>query len=149
MEVESSVLGRLQNGPSPYLSPRCVAMPEDHGVLYEQKRFFQRADFMVRGGEDITFDSIGRRVSNSWQELLDSIAMRGYSLIIVPLQFPDNRSEGEQPAVVRAIIPGLVPMTFGYRQEPGGMRRIYTTGKKFGGSIKSYRDLPKFPHPFA
>lgn len=34
--------------------------------------------------------------------------------------------------VVRAIIPGFVPITFGYGQEPLGMRRLYEIPVKLG-----------------
>ena len=50
--------------------------------------------------------------------------------------------------IVRSIVPGLVPMTFGFGQAPLGMKRLYEVASLFGKKM-SYRLLNKFTHPFA
>jgi thiazole/oxazole-forming peptide maturase SagD family component len=149
MEVEASILMRLQSGLPIFLKPIDVAMPLDHGRVYEQKRFYRKADFLVFGRSTISFQRAGKNVSKSWQELLDILVKNGFSLITVPLYLSEKLGGNDELHIVRSIIPGLVPMTFGYRQEPGGINRIYAVAAKVTGKSISYRDLSKFPHPFA
>lgn len=148
MEVEASVLGRLQNGPSAFRQPRKVAMPADHGAIYEQKPFFRRADFMAHGGKAIAFRNVGRLAARSWHNLLGRFAAKQWRLFTVPLSLSEEYGGNGDLHIIRSIVPGMVPMTFGYQQEPGGMERIYAVVKSFGGRATSYRDLPRFPHPF-
>ena len=149
MEVEASVLVRLQNGPAKRIKPCEVVMPLDHGRLYEEKRYFHRADFLIHSRNSITFQNIGRSVAQSWQKLLDQFEIKGRRLFTIPLYLPDKDGGNGDLYIVRSIVPGLLPMTFGYRQEPAGMMRIYTIAKGFGNRQLSYRELTKFPHPFA
>ncbi|OHB05761.1 MAG: hypothetical protein A3A26_03720 [Candidatus Zambryskibacteria bacterium RIFCSPLOWO2_01_FULL_47_14] len=69
-------------------------------------------------------------------------------LLTIPLYLSDEYGGSGNLHIVRAIIPGLIPMTFGNRQEPAGMERIYRIGKEFGGKELSYGELTKLPHPF-
>lgn len=149
MEVEASVLARLQNGSAAINNPQEVAMPEDHGALYEQRSYFHRSDFLVNGRSNIEFRNIGRGGACSWQDLVDCLRRRDFSLITVQLSLSEEFGGNNGLHVIRSIIPGLVPMTFGYRQEPAGMDRIYAIAKEFGVGEISYRDLPRLPHPFA
>jgi len=149
MEVEAFVLDRLQRTTVEKVKPTEVEAPVDHGKLYDQKRYFRRADFLIEGSSAVSFGKIGDRVARSWQELLDRISMRGWDLITVPLRLADKYGGSNDLHIVRSIIPGVIPMTFGFRQEPAGMERIYVIGSEFGGKKVSYRDLTKFPHPFA
>ncbi len=149
MEVEGSVLARLQNGPPDDKSPRNVWVPSDHGALYEQKRFFRRADFLTLGRDVVPFGRIGRNSASSWRELMDIFSVKGWKLITIPLQLPESLGGNGDLHIVRSIVPGMVPMTFGYRQEPAGMERLYEVAGKFGKPSFSYKDITKFPHPFA
>lgn len=149
MEVEASVLARLQNGPAAFGQPQEVAMPLDHGALYEHKQYFHHADPLIFGRNKIAFQDVGGRVARSWQELLDRFALKGWQLLTIPLFLSEKYGGNHSLHIIRSIVPGMVPMTFGYRQEPAGMERIYTVAKEFGNRTISYRDLPKFPHPFA
>src|SRR3989344_8339818 len=49
MEIESSVLYCLANGSIKPVELSKVRFPSDHGRLYEQRRFFQKADFLIAG----------------------------------------------------------------------------------------------------
>ncbi len=149
MEVEASVLARLQSGEAKQIKPVEVAMPLDHGKLYEQKRYFHCADFLVRGRNKIAFRDIGNSVAWSWQELLDRFAAKGWRLLTIPLHLSDEYGGNGNLHIIRSVVPGMVPMTFGYRQEPAGMERIYAVAKERGKGTLSYRELTKFPHPFA
>lgn len=149
MEVEASVLARLQNGPSAAVTPKEVSMPQDHGALYEQPRYFRRAEFMAAKGDVRSFRMMGEQGAHTWGELMDRITRLSAQLITVPLNIPQTRGGNNGLHIIRSVVPGLVPMTFGYGQIPGGMRRIAEIARTFAGKEMTYRDLPRFPHPFA
>ncbi|MEY3783726.1 MAG: hypothetical protein RLZZ230_48 [Candidatus Parcubacteria bacterium] len=146
MEAEGSVLARLQNGPAPALKPSDVDMPLQHGALYEQKGYFRRADFMFKG-EVCMMNELPARVS-SWGGLLDRLHQMEVPLVTTPFFLSEQYGGNGDLYIVRSIIPGLVPMTFGYRQEPGGMKRLYNVARQKGKHL-SYGNIRKFPHPFA
>jgi len=85
----------------------------------------------------------------SWHELLDRFSRKGYRLFTVPLYLSKEYGGNGGLHIIRSIVPGMVPMTFGFRHEPAGMERIYEVGKELGNRKLSYRELTKFPHPFA
>ena len=149
MEVEASVLARLQNGSEKHIAPYEVAMPLDHGRIYGQKKYFHRADFLIHGQDSIAFQDVGKNVAQSWQKLLVRFRAKEWRIFAIPLCLPDKYGGNGDLHIVRSIVPGLVPMTFGYRQEPAGMMRIYTIAEIFGNRQLSYRELTRFPHPFA
>jgi thiazole/oxazole-forming peptide maturase SagD family component len=149
MEVEAFVAARLQNGKSKSISPQEVSLPLDHGRLYEQKKYYNRADFLIQGKTIIDFNQIGINVSKTWFELMNILDQMDMRLFTVPLHYISSSGNRDKISVVRSIIPGLVPMTFGYRHEPGAMERIYTVAFKFLNKKLSYNELTKFPHPFA
>ncbi len=148
MEVEASVLSRLQNGPAKPTRPDEVVMPLDHGRLYGQKQYFRNADFLVHCGDRISFGEIGGNVAHSWNELLDRFAYKGWRLFVIPLHLSDEYGGNGDLYIIRSVVPGMVPMTFGYRQEPAGMERIYAIAEAIGNKKLSYGELTKFPHPF-
>jgi ribosomal protein S12 methylthiotransferase accessory factor len=146
MEVEASVLARLQNGSSPALTPSEVAMPLHHGALYEQKGYFRRADFMFKG-EACPIQESFTPVDN-WDGLLDKLQQMDVPLITTQFFLSEQYGGNGDLHIVRSVIPGLVPMTFGYRQEPGGMKRLYDVARQKGKRL-TYGNIRKFPHPFA
>jgi len=148
MEVESAVLIRLANGPLPMITPRRVRTPEDHGALYEQKAFFQKSDFLASGKESLDFSKTGFGMAKTWQELLDRFSVNKLRLLTVSLHLPKQVGGNAGLHIVRSIVPGLVPISFGHRQEPCGMKRIRSLAEKMGSYSVSYRDMPKFPHPY-
>ena len=148
MEIESAVLIRLANGPLKMVRPSETRTPEDHGALYEQKQYFRKADFLARGKQVIALREAGRNAARSWQELLDRFAAKGWSLVTVSLHLAEEFCGNDGHSIVRSMVPGIVPISFGYRQEPCGMGRIYTVAKEIGGVSIVYQDMPKFPHPY-
>jgi thiazole/oxazole-forming peptide maturase SagD family component len=148
MEVEAMVLDRLENGPAKPIKPREVNWPLDHGRLYGQPQYFRRADFLIKGHET-SFRDGGKHMARSWQELVDRLQAKGWNLFTIPLYLSEEYGGNSGLHIIRSIVPGMVPMTFGYRQEAGGMDRIYEVADKFRRKNVSYGDLTKFPHPFA
>jgi len=149
MEVEALTLARFQNGPAKPIKPHEVIWPLDHGKLYGQKRYFHQADFLVRGHHTVAFKEVGNESARSWHGLLDRFSAKGWRLFTVPLYLAKEYGGNGELHITRSIVPGMVPMTFGFRHEPAGMERIYAVAKEFGNRKLSYRELTKFPHPFA
>lgn len=148
MEVEASVLYRLQSGIPEKIRPTEVVWPNDHGRLYGQKRYYRHADFLVGGTKTRSFTEIGAGTSKTWEDLLSCFERKNWKHIVVPLNLSDDLGGNGDLSIVRVLVPGTVQMTFGYRQEPAGMRRLYNVAERFGRGKLSYDSLTKFPHPF-
>lgn len=148
MEVEASVLHRLQYGVLDKILPNEVVWPNDHGRLYGQKNYFQNADFLVGSHKFVSFREIGGNTSRTWDDLLVCFESKGWKHLVVPLTLSDDYGGNGDLSIVRVIVPGIMQMTFGYRQEPAGMRRLYEVAERFGRGNLTYSQLTKFPHPF-
>jgi ribosomal protein S12 methylthiotransferase accessory factor len=131
MECESVAILRLSMDPPAPIEPRQVSSPSDHSDLYAQRRYFRRADFLGAGARTTTLGA--GRAAKSWKALLGRLEEKRLRLITVDLT-PKKGARGRK--VVRAIIPGLVPISFGYGLEPLGT---------FRGRVRH----PVFPHPFS
>lgn len=148
MEVEASVLHRLQYGPPKTVKPSDVTWPNDHGRLYGQREYFRRADFLIGSSKSVSFQDIGKGAAQNWRDLLGRFESKGWKHIVIPLRLSDDYGGNDDLSIVRVIVPGTVQMTFGYRQEPAGMRRVYDIAEGYGKVKLSYGQLTKFPHPF-
>ena len=149
MEVEAFVLARLENGKTRSIKPVMVGMPLEHGQLYDQVKYFHRADFLLYGRTKVDFDNIGKDSTSTWQDLLERFHSKKLRLITIPLCLSGELGKNGNLHIIRSIVPGLVPMTFGNRQEPGGMNRIYEVAGQYNKGVINYGDLTKFPHPYA
>ena len=148
MEVEASVLHRLQHGVSDKIRPDEVVWPNDHGRLYGQKRYFRRADFLVASQKSLSFKEVGGNTSRTWDDLLGCFESKGWKHLVVPLKLSDDYGGNGDLSIVRVLVPGTVQMTFGYRQEPVGMKRLYEIAERLRRGRMTYGQLTKFPHPF-
>jgi len=148
MEVEASVLHRLQHGPFDEIIPSEVIWPNDHGKLYGQKRYFHQADFLAESSKSVSFQKIGQNTAKTWSSLLDRFDDNGWKHLTVPLNLSHDYGGNGDLSIVRVLVPGTVQMTFGYQQEPAGMKRLYATAERFGRGKLAYGQLTKFPHPF-
>ncbi len=125
------------NQPGPRrVAPRGVKTPSDHAFLYTSRHHFRRADAVLVPSTDIGLakasaaSDIAECVS---QRLLD----RGCELVVVDIAAPGSSiDQGRTPvSVLRALVPALVPMSFGFNREPlGSLSRVDPRGR--------------FPHPF-
>jgi ribosomal protein S12 methylthiotransferase accessory factor len=148
-EVEACVVARLHNGPGKPIKPYEVVDPLDHERLYDSRRYFQKADFLIDSRHPVVALGKARIASvRSSKELAQALRQEGYEHYAVDLSLPEEKGGNQGRHVVRSFVPGLVPMVFGYRLEPGGMERIYHIGRRLLQKEISYADLTKFPHPF-
>lgn len=150
MEVESSIHCKRIFPERKTINPIDVHYTSDHGVLYEQAEYFSKADFLISGAEHILLSDIGKNASRNWSELIESIYRKGSKIIAVELSDSGLDSNNRHLHVAKVFIPGLVPMSFGYGQEPFGMDRIYDIPIRLNlvNRRVDYDSLTKFPHPF-
>ncbi len=150
MEVESAVYCRLAFGSSEPILPEDVRMTQDHGRLYEQEAFFHRADFLKEHMLLKDFGEIGVAHCSSWEGLLRILSEQQRSVFVVDLEVPEV--DGKKPTLhkVKAFVTGLVPISFGYGEEPCGMQRIYDVPVALGFCSERlrYGELNTFPHPY-
>jgi len=145
-EVESAVFTRMGFLGATTIVPKNVHFTDDHGYLYEQPKYFRRADFLLDSSKVESLGSINQRNKvGDWQKLLTKIEGRGLRLYVVDLSSKDSSLHA-----VRAFVPGLIPMTFGFGVEPKGIERIYSTPVSMGlcKSTPHYGELQSFPHPY-
>lgn len=144
MEVEAAIYCRLGNQPAKFILPQKACYPEDHGNVYEQRRYYHRADFLFKG-KGMKFADIGKNTIKTWDMLLRRFEMKDQPLIVVDL---DCREKSLN--VVKAFLPGVIPMSFGYGLEPCGMERIYNLPVNLGYRINpiSYKEITRFLHPY-
>ena len=150
MEVEAAVYCRLIGKPPKALNQKEVRFTDDHGNLYEQSRYYRRADFIgFNFGKSISLEFAGKSVVRSWEKLIEQLIDDNRRLIVVDL-IANNDAAILGMKTVKVFIPGIVPISFGYGVEPLGMRRIYDLPVKLGllNRSKSYRQMETFPHPY-
>ena len=150
LEVEAAVYCRLAFGSSEPILPEDVRMTQDHGRLYEQEAFFRQADFLKESRLLRDLSEVGKGACSHWEILLVRFAEQGRNVLAVDLENP--RVDGDQSNlhVVKTVVTGLVPISFGYREEPCGMQRIYEVPVTLGfrSNPIRYDELNRFPHPY-
>lgn len=143
MECEATAILRLRGGAAKGIHPSQVLYPSDHGDLYAQPRYFRRADYLADGRRTGRPPHRGKSLARTWEELLARVRDKGLKLFFVDLTPPGATLDaGRIPLfVVRAIVPGLVPVSFGLGLEPLGLPRareaVSGLQARFSG----------FPHP--
>ncbi len=142
-EVEAIVwvAARSRSESTNDLQPERVRSPENHRDLYRCRKYFRRADWL---GEPRPTGGPERRLmtATNWASLQSRLFAAQLRLLTVDLTPPGAAlHRGRCPLhVVRAIIPGLLPLTFGYGEEPA-LPRLSGQGRKAGVQVA-------FPHPF-
>lgn len=148
MESETSVLHRLRFNYNKVIKPNQVVSPEDHALLYSQKRFYKKSKPNI--SHEIQLDSLVHNNNSvkNWEKLMNCLYEKGYEIIISELEVNQKFGGNKDLHIVRAMIPGLVPLTFGYNLEPYGLKRIYELGSKLTGDTITFEQLNKLPHPY-
>lgn len=133
--------GRL---PGADIEPEAVRSPEDHLQLHQAED--RRADhgFLFSSDERVELGEI----TGAAAPLEEAVRAVGEPLFI------DLSLPATCPFVVaRALVPGLVPISFGWDQEPLGMARLAHPvetwdGRRLGQSLDLRDRGPMLPHPF-
>ena len=109
--------------------------PMDHGLFYLDPKNGKNLDFLFGG-------SLSREMPHaehlqSVQEVHGYLKKRKFELLLKDITRPEIRESGIDMRVIKAVIPDLIPITFGYLSEPLALPRIYSLPYALG-----YREKP-------
>jgi ribosomal protein S12 methylthiotransferase accessory factor len=131
--------------------PSLVVTMDDHSVLYADSEAATRLGFLTTGGPSRSFADIRRRhaiagafdhadLAGDLTELARRLRRHGLDVIVVNQTTPEHRAG--RYYCVKAIVPGLLPMTFGHdNRRTHGLPRLLEVPKLLG-----YRDRALLPH---
>jgi ribosomal protein S12 methylthiotransferase accessory factor len=136
-ETEARVYAWIHGHKPEVGAPEEVGTTEHHFELYGLKRYFRRADRVLFPENPATGARLATSKAGSTQELVERFAAKGIHPVIVDITpelcFVDQGRT--RLSVVKALVPGLLPISFGYQREPLGM-------------VPRVHPGSKFPHPF-
>lgn len=118
------------------LAPKSVLTPMDHGLLYRQPAHYLKMSAITEGGGVTMFAQLQEKWPASLGKRLQATP-RSSRTVWVDLTHPvaPRSFEGRVIRTVRVLVPGAIPMAFGYDGLPLGMGEKIASGGKF-------------PHPF-
>jgi ribosomal protein S12 methylthiotransferase accessory factor len=144
-ECESMAWVRLNGYVARKIVASQVKRPVDHGNFYAQRKHFRRADFLAEGSA--VKHGFSQGTARNWNQLLESLQRRRLRLVSVDITPQGAASSGGAPLqVMRAIVPGLVPVSFGLGTEPLGLPAARKCIDGLGGQPEAG---PFYPHPLA
>ncbi|MBW8720586.1 MAG: YcaO-like family protein, partial [Polaromonas sp.] len=136
-ETEARVYAWIHGHKPEVGAPDEVGTTEHHFELYGLKRYFRRADRVLFPDTPATGARLATLKAGSTQQLVERFAAKGIHPVIVDITpercFVDQGRT--RLSVVKALVPGLLPISFGYQREPLGM-------------VPRVHPGSKFPHPF-
>lgn len=132
-ETEARVLHAAAFAALPLRAASEVACLEDIPRLYQSPRWYRHADFLAAGPAVHRFGA-QRAACRDWAGFRHALGQQGYRLFAFDLTPPHaSLHQGRTPLhVVRAVIPGLIPIWFRPGLEPAGLpayRRAARAGR--------------------
>jgi ribosomal protein S12 methylthiotransferase accessory factor len=118
--------------------PESVDSVEHHFDLYGSPRYFRRADrVLFPTGTAVESASRRKLPAQTAQQIADRLASCGLHPILADITPKLCHVDQGRTRLwaVKALVPGLLPMSFGYQREPLGM-------------VSRIHPGSKFPHPF-
>jgi len=144
--VEALILAlRFRRGDAPLPAPADVRTPRDHLLLHRDPARRDAHGFLFAAGEEVELGDIPGSPGDGAERMLEEV---GHPVVAADL----THAACAPFAVVRALAPGLLPLTFGFEHEPIGMLRARSgirtrDGRLLGGAPRSAGgDI--LPHPF-
>lgn len=153
LELEVLIQDAVTSDHVPNIHPMKIQNAEDHAVLYSNRKYFRAADFFLVTEKTRRLSDVGKGLPNNWIDFLAALRRDDKKLICINITndernpvFMAHLGEKRRVDVIRALIPGLLPISFGWGREPLGMierphQQKITRSKRKSG--------PLFPHPFA
>ena len=135
-EMETLAYVNLNEPRTQRLRPRDVKKPADHSFLYASPHYFRRADALLEPVESSSLAKAAAR-SDIDQPVARRLLDAGCEVVVVDITPPGSSiDQGRTPvSVLRALVPALLPMSFGFNREPLG-------------SLAAFDPRGRFPHPF-
>jgi ribosomal protein S12 methylthiotransferase accessory factor len=132
--------------------PDSVQTLEDHLTFFSNAARLHELGFLLNAPACANGASPPTPARSSVLQLrtaLRALQQRGLDAIVVDVTLPELLQAGLR--VVRVIVPGLIPLTFGHRYAAKGGPRLYTVPVTLGyaGRALAEADLNPAPHPFA
>lgn len=135
-EAEIAGFSALKPGTTRRLAPKAVLTPGDHGLLYRQAAHYLKASAITEGGEVTGFAQLREKWPVSLAKRLRAAPRPSQAVWVDLTQAAAPESfDGRVIRTVRVLIPGAIPIAFGYDGLPLGMGEKIATGGRF-------------PHPF-
>lgn len=137
-ELEARVYAWLHGHVPSIAEPEQVTLTEHHFELYGHRKYFRRADRVLFPKAATQLEALPpSRPQETLAELVNVFAARALRPILVDITptecfIDQGRTRLD---VVKAFVPGLLPISFGYQREPLGM-------------VSRIHPGSKFPHPF-
>lgn len=139
--------------------PNLIAELDQHPLLFGMPQMAEHADHWLSQDESAGVDSLYRDWWRVWQPtddladavrlIVDLLAARDLDVVVVDQTTPEQRLLGIHTVAV--VVPGLVPIDFGWqRQRALTMRRTLTAHAAGGRAPRAFRrdELVPYPHPF-
>lgn len=149
-----SVLRSITSRPSPQApaATREVRTLEDHMLFYCNAERMRELDFLLHAptrATDAASREAAREPLDELRVVLETLKQRSLDAIVVDVTLPEIAAAGLH--VVRTIVPGLIPLTFGKRFAAKGGDRLYQVPVRLGYRETPLREdqLNPAPHPFA
>ncbi|WP_338422808.1 YcaO-like family protein [Aphanizomenon flos-aquae] len=125
---------------------------DDHNAFFYTTARLSELDFLFHHHQSCQVEYLPTYESASEAENLQSVVAKlnsvGVEPYVVEITAPDIASLGFR--VVRTLASELVPIYFGYGQEPLGTRRLFEVPERLGyGGRRTENDLNPCPHPMA
>jgi thiazole/oxazole-forming peptide maturase SagD family component len=145
--IEALVLAlRVQRPDGPRPEPRGVLTPRDHLLLHRDPARRPDHEFLYASTDEVELGDLPHPGGDDLEGLLDTL---GHPPLTVDLSV----GRCAPFAVVRALAPGLVPLTFGWGREPLGLPRVRDGVLTHDGHLPGTPPRPAVtldtvPHPF-
>lgn len=138
-ELDTMVYTRLIGEDFAPIIPQNVNTPADHALLYAQRPYYRRADSVLSPSEEYKQAPEEQATSSSTPLSRLKKNLKKSSLQALYVDITPDRAYIDQGrtriSVVKAIVPTLIPISFGYAREPRGM-------------LPFVHRASHFPHPF-
>lgn len=136
--------------------PALVRGMEDHSMLYSLPEAEERLRFLLESNRPLSSfrDEFGQRpahpdLTDDLKDALQAFRELKLDVIVVEQTTPELQRNGLH--CVKVLIPGMLPMTFGYHMTRlTGLERVLTVPAKLGYVKEplSFEQLNPYPHPF-
>jgi ribosomal protein S12 methylthiotransferase accessory factor len=136
-ETEARVYAWLHGHEAHVARPADVATPEHHFELYGSRRHFHRADAVLFPDAQASGELPPAFAASDLEGLCQRMVAGGLRPVVVDITPPHASIDQGRSALVavKALVPGLLPMSFGHGREPLGM-------------VPRVPAAARFPHPF-
>lgn len=129
-EMETAALARMEGVPAQPIMPAQVRSAADHAALYATREYFRQADGLLLASASVRFADAARGFTADAAGLFEKLRLAGHPVYCVDLSIADADTllHGGPVRTVRAVAPGLIPLSFGRTLQPFGMADALAPG---------------------